>query len=107
MDQFMFEYINLGYIHKIRIRHDNEGKHPDWFLKLIEIVVNDKEKYVFICNKWLSISKDDMVIERILYEEKYDGERESTSVESTKKPLKNIKKSILLPFYYLINTRSI
>lgn len=93
MDQFMFEYTNLGYIHKIRIRHDNEGKNPDWFLKMIEIIVDSKEKYIFICNKWLSMSKDDMVIERVLYEEKYEGEKKSESLDIDRKPRKKTKKS--------------
>jgi len=54
----------------IKIWHDNSGKtgnDSSWFLK--HIIVHDlqtREKFFFICEKWLAIDKDDCQIERVL-----------------------------------------
>ena len=57
---------NLSYLH---IWHDNSGKGRcgSWYLK--QLIVNDlqtKEKYYFICNKWLGVEKHDGRIERMI-----------------------------------------
>ncbi|XP_062584304.1 polycystin-1-like protein 2 [Saccostrea cucullata] len=60
---------NLGTLQFLRIWHDNSGKGSlqDWFLSNIEIVdLQTNEKYIFACDKWLSLYKDDCVIDRII-----------------------------------------
>ena len=57
----------LGELDYLRIWHDNSGKDPSWFLKLV--IVQDlptREKFYFICNKWLAYDKDEGVIDRVL-----------------------------------------
>lgn len=59
----------MGDIDLVRIFHDNSGngKMASWFLKFI--LVHDlqtREKYYFICNKWLAVDKEDGAINRIL-----------------------------------------
>lgn len=53
----------------MRIKHDNSGKSnkASWFLKFI--IVHDlqtREKFYFICDKWLALDKQDGLIDRIL-----------------------------------------
>ncbi|KAI0225745.1 hypothetical protein LSAT2_023496, partial [Lamellibrachia satsuma] len=48
----------LGYQRKLRIRHDNTGKHPGWHLKYVgvkQISPNQPYYHTYYCNKWLSI----------------------------------------------------
>ncbi len=59
----------LGQLSYIRIWHDNSGKgnKASWFLKFI--IVHDlqtREKFYFICNKWLSLDEGDGLIDIIL-----------------------------------------
>lgn len=69
MDQFEIEDTDLGQLFCIRIRHDNSGKFPSLFLERVEITdTKDDKKYYFICKKWLSLTKDDQRIERIIKE---------------------------------------
>ncbi len=71
MDKFLIKKTyDLGRLLGIKIRHDNEGVLPDWFLDRVEItdtLTNDK--YYFHCRKWFSLTKDDRRIERIIKEE--------------------------------------
>ena len=49
--------------------HDNSGKGADasWFLKYaIVIDLQTKEKFYFLCEKWLAIDKEDGMIDRVL-----------------------------------------
>lgn len=69
MDQFEIEEHDLGQLYCVRIRHDNSGIKPGWFLERIEITdTTDNKKYYFICKKWLSRTRDDQRIERIIKE---------------------------------------
>jgi hypothetical protein len=69
MDQFELEESDLGQLIGIRIRHDNSGIKPSWFLERIEITdLAENKKYFFICKKWLSLIRDDKRIERIIKE---------------------------------------
>jgi polycystin 1L2 len=59
----------LGRLNYLRIWHDNSGvgNNASWFLKFV--IVHDlqtREKYYFICNKWLSVEYEDSQIDRIL-----------------------------------------
>lgn len=67
MDRFIIETADLGVLHKVKIRHDNTGVLPAWFLDRIEITCG-RRHYVFLCGKWLATDKDDGQIERVLFE---------------------------------------
>jgi polycystin 1L2 len=59
----------LGELNFLRIWHDNSGKGgmASWYLK--HIVIHDlqtREKYYFICEKWLAVDKDDNMTDRLL-----------------------------------------
>ena len=54
----------------MRIWHDNSGKgdHASWFLKYI--IIHDlqtRNKYYFLCQKWLAVEKDDGKLEREMF----------------------------------------
>ncbi len=60
---------DLGYLNSIKIRHDNKGVMPDWYLSKVIITEKEaKKKFTFLCGKWLSTNKDDCKIERIIKE---------------------------------------
>jgi len=53
----------------LKVCHDSsgQGNMASWFLKFI--IVHDlqtREKYYFICNKWLAIDKEDCPINVLL-----------------------------------------
>ena len=59
----------MGSLQYLRICHDNSGKgtKASWYLKFV--IVHDlqtRDKSYFICNKWLSLDKDDFLIDRLL-----------------------------------------
>ena len=58
----------MGDLNAIRVRHDNAGVFPGWFLDRIEITTEDEKKYIFECNKWFSLNIDDGKIDRIIKE---------------------------------------
>ncbi|KAL5111456.1 Lipoxygenase homology domain-containing protein 1 [Taenia crassiceps] len=58
---FKVEAIGLGKVSKIRLRHDNSGPNPDWYLR--EVIVSEDENgdgrvYYFPCNLWLAATSD-------------------------------------------------
>jgi PLAT/LH2 domain-containing protein len=67
IDTFSVTMQDIGVIRRVRIRHDNTGSNPGWFLDGIRIhnESNDGE-WFFPCNRWLSIGNDDGQIERLL-----------------------------------------
>jgi lipoxygenase homology domain-containing protein 1 len=68
MDRFRIEAADLGKLFKIKVRHDNSSLlGNEWFLDRIEIT-EGSHKYIFLCERWLSKSKEDKKIERTLYE---------------------------------------
>ena len=68
-DRFFLKNTNLGDLNTIRIRHDNEGVLPDWYLAKVEITeLQSKKKYVFKCEKWLGLEKEDGKLERFIKE---------------------------------------
>ena len=74
MDRFLIETADLGRIFRVKIRHDDSGLSADWYLDRIEI--HDKKRtYTFVCERWLSTSKEDKRLERSLYEKNYTGPR--------------------------------
>ena len=70
VDSFVFATNgSLGSLDLIKLRHDNSGKNnmASWFLKFI--IVHDlqtRERLYFICDKWLSVDRDDGRIDRII-----------------------------------------
>ena len=67
MDRFIIEAADLGKIFKCKIRHDDSGLSADWFLDKIQ-VIDGRDIYTFLCERWLSKTKEDKLIERTLFE---------------------------------------
>ncbi|KAM5222353.1 lipoxygenase homology domain-containing protein 1 isoform 2-T2 [Ctenodactylus gundi] len=66
-DTFTIYAIDLGELTKIRIRHDNTGSRPGWFLDRIDITdVNSENTYYFPCQRWLAVEEDDGQLSREL-----------------------------------------
>ncbi|XP_053910565.1 lipoxygenase homology domain-containing protein 1 [Cuculus canorus] len=103
-DTFTIQAVDLGILYKIKIRHDNSMFSPDWFLEKVEILdETTEESFVFLCERWLSKKKEDKKIDRTLYEQSYDGERNSLddlslsiSSQDSNADMKETKKSSLV-----------
>ena len=59
----------LGNLSYVRVGHDNSGRgsSASWYLKFV--VVQDlqtSDKFLFLCERWLALEKDDGQIERLL-----------------------------------------
>ena len=57
----------LGFIHGVRVGHDNSGTSPSWFLE--DIIIMDKQtqtSWTFANNEWLALERGDGRIERML-----------------------------------------
>ncbi|XP_037364471.1 lipoxygenase homology domain-containing protein 1 [Talpa occidentalis] len=66
-DTFTIYAIDLGALTKIRVRHDNSGSKPGWFLDRIDITdVNNEITYYFPCQRWLAVEEDDGQLSREL-----------------------------------------
>ncbi|XP_047553619.1 lipoxygenase homology domain-containing protein 1 isoform X2 [Lutra lutra] len=66
-DTFTIYAIDLGPLTKIRIRHDNSGNRPGWFLDRIDIMdMNNETTYYFPCQRWLAVEEDDGQLSREL-----------------------------------------
>lgn len=69
MDRFVIQTADLGPLFKVDVRHNNGGISPHWFLDRIEITDQvERVKYQFLCERWLSKSKEDKQIARTLFE---------------------------------------
>lgn len=91
VDCFNFETNDLGKLIGIRVRHDNSGFYPSWFLD--RIIITDKtDKYEFVCNKWFSTKRDDYKIDRIIREKNYEKFLEMS--QKNKRQRKIVKKQI-------------
>uniref|UniRef100_A0A8C2T270 Lipoxygenase homology PLAT domains 1 n=1 Tax=Coturnix japonica TaxID=93934 RepID=A0A8C2T270_COTJA len=67
VDVFTIKAIDLGELKKLRIRHDNSGSSPSWFLERVEIVdLKESTTYYFPCQRWLAVEEDDGQIVREL-----------------------------------------
>ncbi|XP_053159933.1 lipoxygenase homology domain-containing protein 1-like [Hemicordylus capensis] len=66
-DIFTVKAVDLAELKKVRIRQDNSGSNPAWFLERIE-VVDTKEDVTcyFPCQRWLAVDEDDGQIAREL-----------------------------------------
>uniref|UniRef100_A0A670JIB8 Lipoxygenase homology PLAT domains 1 n=1 Tax=Podarcis muralis TaxID=64176 RepID=A0A670JIB8_PODMU len=67
VDVFTVPAIDLGELKKVRIRHDNTGSNPAWFLERIEVIdTNEDITYYFPCQRWLAVEEDDGQVAREL-----------------------------------------
>jgi hypothetical protein len=79
MDRFIVQTADLGPLFKVHVRHNNAGLSSDWFLDRVEVTdTRDRAKYTFLCERWLSKSKEDKQIERTLFEKDYKGPKVSS-----------------------------
>ncbi|KAI3380663.1 hypothetical protein SNEBB_002301 [Seison nebaliae] len=65
IDHFMIEAVDLEQLKSLRIGHDNTGNAAGWFLNRIDVKCN-RDKYEFLCNRWLAKDEDDGLIIRDL-----------------------------------------
>ncbi|XP_062984875.1 lipoxygenase homology domain-containing protein 1 [Elgaria multicarinata webbii] len=119
-DTFEMQFVDLGIIYKIKIRHDNTMLRPDWFLEFVEIQDDTTDElYLFLCERWLSRKKEDKNIERILFEKSYDRDQNSIGDSSLSRDsnanVKDKKTSSsagavpqrpLIPYHIIITTGS-
>lgn len=76
-DKFVIETDEIGQPFKLRVWHDNKGTASGWHLDRIELENQEtKERYYFICNRWLAKDEDDHQIVREL-----PAEGDSVSLE--------------------------
>ncbi|CAH8592932.1 unnamed protein product [Heterobilharzia americana] len=85
-DVFHMEIVDLGRVNKARLRHDNSGVNPSWYVSKIEVCNMTKSKSVpdsqntskdsyalmnsiFNCETWLSIEHDDKLLDRYFFVE--------------------------------------
>ncbi|XP_048764444.2 lipoxygenase homology domain-containing protein 1-like isoform X2 [Ostrea edulis] len=68
VDVFEIEAVSLGKLEKCIVGHDGTGSDQGWFLDRITIRESEesKEEYIFLCEKWLDVNKEDRRIERTL-----------------------------------------
>lgn len=67
MDTFERRMAHLGELQRIRVRHDNAGIGPAWFLDQIAVHEKDSGRsWTFPCGRWLARHEDDGEIERML-----------------------------------------
>ena len=91
MDRFQIQTADVGQLFKVKIRHDNSAMiSSDWFLDRIEVKDVGREKSIFICERWLSKSKEDKLIERNLFEKSYHESKSSGQKYLSLKP-ENLK----------------
>jgi hypothetical protein len=68
-DEFVFDANSLGTIHGLRIRHDNAGSSPGWFVDSVTVQdLKTYQRYHFPCNHWLATDQEDGAVERELTE---------------------------------------
>ncbi|XP_052011626.1 lipoxygenase homology domain-containing protein 1 isoform X2 [Apodemus sylvaticus] len=94
-DTFTIYAIDLGALTKIRIRHDNTGNRPGWFLDRVDITdMNNETTYYFPCQRWLAVEEDDGQLSRELLpvDESYvlPSEDEEGGGQSDNNPLDNL-----------------
>jgi hypothetical protein len=68
-DVFEFDDDNINPIKRVRIRHDNSGNKPGWFLEhIILFNLHANSQFTFPCNRWLARDQLDGRIDLILDE---------------------------------------
>nr|KAF6471720.1 lipoxygenase homology domains 1 [Molossus molossus] len=65
IEKFRFELPDLGRFYKIRAWHDRQSPGSGWHLEKMTLMNTlTKDKYNFICNRWLDANEDDNEIVR-------------------------------------------
>ncbi|KAJ7329439.1 hypothetical protein JRQ81_015613 [Phrynocephalus forsythii] len=66
IDTFLLTCKNdLGNIYCLRVWHNNAGSSPNWFLSRVKVEnIFTKQCWMFMCRKWLSLDKQDSLIEK-------------------------------------------
>ena len=69
--------MDVGRVEKVKVRHDNSGPGPGWFLEWVE-VGGEKGVWHFSCGRWLDVEEGDGVLEceLTLREEEKEEEKE-------------------------------
>ncbi|XP_048586645.1 LOW QUALITY PROTEIN: polycystic kidney disease protein 1-like 2 [Nematostella vectensis] len=64
-DQFIIHVPTpLGKLLRVKIWHDNEGNSPAWLLRSVTVhATNSEDRWVFPCNRWLAVDKDDGMLD--------------------------------------------
>ncbi|XP_056301849.1 lipoxygenase homology domain-containing protein 1-like [Danio aesculapii] len=66
-DKFIIEMPDIGKIRKLRIWHEKRNPFSGWHLGRVTLMKTlTREKYSFVCNRWLDINEDDQEIIREL-----------------------------------------
>ncbi|KAK1803299.1 hypothetical protein P4O66_004083 [Electrophorus voltai] len=66
-DKFMIEMPDIGKVRKLRIWHEKRNPFSGWHLGRVTLMKTlNREKYNFVCNRWLDINEDDNEIVREL-----------------------------------------
>jgi hypothetical protein len=56
------ELDEIGSLKKVRVSHDGKGSRKEWFLDRVELTnMKTKKQHVFVCQKWLSKTRQDGV----------------------------------------------
>ena len=59
--EYQLPAADVGNVTQVRIRHDNTGSRPGWFLDWIK-VKKDNQSWYFPCEKWLEKDKIDLTL---------------------------------------------
>ncbi len=65
VDVFQLELQQLGDLEAIRIRHDNSGSYPGWFLDKI-VIDGEGKQWTFPANRWFAYSSAPHSIDAVL-----------------------------------------
>ncbi|KAK4470569.1 hypothetical protein MN116_006111 [Schistosoma mekongi] len=118
-DIFQMEIVDLGKINKVRIRHDNTGVNPSWYLSKIEVfnitksqisnVLKDRPgdthhlvNYTFNCEVWLSTEHDDGVLDRFFTAESIKGHDSPAVVLNDSTPVQSKGNKLFETVPYLV-----
>jgi hypothetical protein len=67
MDQFFVQAKTVGPMNVLKLRHDNSGQDPSWYVE--KVCVEDMESmvtYEFPCDHWLAVNEGEGSIVRLL-----------------------------------------
>jgi PLAT/LH2 domain len=66
-DDFTFEALSVGRVQRLKIRHDNAGSSPGWFVESVTVQdLKTYEQFNFPCSQWLAQDQGDGKLERTL-----------------------------------------
>ncbi len=65
-DRYTVRAMDVGRLKEVRIRHDNSGSRPGWYLSYVKVGKGNGSPVQFACNRWLARSEGDRKISRTL-----------------------------------------